>query len=281
MSPHPNVTAHYGRHGELSERILAVLDEDGKPTAPPRLEDLRALDQFHNRGHEATAELASVLAAGADDLCLDIGCGLGGPARQIADTGGCRVEGVDLTPEFIATAEALTQLVGLSGRVGFTCADACRLPFEDGHFTAAFTQHAAMNIADKSALYREAHRVLQPGGRFAVYDVVAGPVAGDLVFPLPWASQPETSHLLDAEAVRDLVEQTGFTCQLWADRTAEAMAWATKAKNARAAAQAAGKPPPLSPARYLGSDLPIALGNMARGLESGHLQVVMGLFLRI
>ncbi len=277
---HPSVTAHYGRHGELSERILTALAEDGKPTAPPRLEDLRALDQFHNRGHEATAELASALAAKADDLCLDIGCGLGGPARQIAAQSGCRVEGVDLTPEFIATAETLTQLVGLSERVGFTCADACRLPFEDGHFTAAFTQHAAMNIADKSALYGEAHRAVRPGGRFAIYDVVAGPVAGDLVFPMPWASQPEASHLLDTDAVRDLIERTGFTCQQWLDRTAEALAWAGKAKSARAAAEAAGKPPPLSPARYLGSDLPIALGNMARGLESGRLQVVMGLFLR-
>jgi SAM-dependent methyltransferase len=276
----PSVTSHYGRHGELTERILSTLAEDGKPTAPPRLEDLRALDQFHNRGHEATTELALILAAGEDDLCLDIGCGLGGPARQIAAASGCRIEGVDLTPEFIATAQALTQLLGLSERIGFTCADACRLPFEDGHFTAAFTQHAAMNIADKNALYREAHRVLRSGGRFAIYDVIAGPVAGELVFPLPWSPEPETSHLLSAEDLRQLIEGSGFACAHWADRTTEALAWADKAKGARAAAEAAGKPLPLSPARYLGDDLPIALGNMASGLAQGHLQVVMGLFLR-
>jgi SAM-dependent methyltransferase len=137
-----------------------------------------------------------------------------------------------------------------------------------------------MNIADKTSLYREVHRVLRPDGRFAIYDVVAGGDKGAPTFPLPWASQPEASHLLDAEAIRGLIESAGFTCQIWADRTPEALAWAGKAKSVRAAAEAAGKPPPLSPARYLGSDLPIALGNMAADLESGKLQVVMGLFLR-
>ncbi len=87
---------------------------------------------------------------------LDIGSGLGGPARTLAETYGCRVTGIDLTQAFCDAATAMSNWVGLGSRVSFKQGDATNLPFENQTFDAAMTIHVAMNIAAKDKMYLEA-----------------------------------------------------------------------------------------------------------------------------
>ena len=197
--PQNPVESHYASRS-LVDVVLAALDAAG---LPPRLAaaDLAPLDQFHARGLEATKELAALAGIDATSRVLDVGSGIGGPARYLAESLGCQVVGIDLTAEYCRLAEALTARAGLAGKVEFRTANALDLPFGDGEFDTVWTQHVAMNIADRPRLYREMARVLKPGGKLAFYDAVAIPGAEPL-FPVPWARDPSTSFLLDAEATR-------------------------------------------------------------------------------
>ena len=218
----PKVLEHYNAIG-LTGRIrsaLATIVPDGQPLT---VDELAPLDQFHIRGMLATAELASAAGVEPSTHVLDIGCGIGGPARSVAATFGCNVIGVDLSPSFIEAAIYLTARCGLSDRVIFQVGNALHLPFEDAAFDLVFLQHVAMNIADRAGLYTEVHRILTPGGRFATYDLVSG--GGDVVYPVPWARDASTSFLLRERDTRVLLEQGGFTPILWRDDSEIAFDW--------------------------------------------------------
>src|SRR6185312_3146177 len=163
---------------------------------------LATLDQFHTRGLAATAELAKLADITADMTVLDVGSGVGGPARFLAATYGCQVTGIDLSEPFVDAARYLTERTGQSERVSFETANALALPFDDGHFDVVLLQHVAMNIADRARLYREIRRVLKSGGRFATFDVVLS--SGEPHYPVPWARTPATSFLLTADATREV-----------------------------------------------------------------------------
>ena len=178
---------------------------------------LAPLDQFHTRGILATSELAGAAGIEPSTRVLDLGCGIGGPARYLAATFGCKVTGVDLSPDFIEAATYLTARCGLSDRVTFQVGDALHLPFEDAAFDAVFLQHVAMNIEDRTALYAEVRRILATGGRFATYDLVLRD--GDVVYPAPWARDASTSFLLSEGDTRTALEQAGFQAVLWRDDT--------------------------------------------------------------
>ena len=196
------VREHYRAAG-VTERLkaaLAALGPDDRPLAPGAL---AALDQFHTRGLAATVELAELTRLSAEDFVLDVGAGVGGPARFVAATRGCRVVGVDLSETLIDAARYLTERTGQTGQVRFQVAAAAKLPFDDGAFDVALLQHVAMNVADRAGLYREIRRVLKPAGRFATYDVVAGD--GEPIYPLPWARTPATSFLLNAAATGEAI----------------------------------------------------------------------------
>jgi len=158
------VAQHYGKGGLLN-RILAALGEAGKDIDQLTIDDLAQVDEFHSRRRLATEELAALLAPSAGENVIDIGSGLGGPSRYLAATYGCRVSGVDLTPEFVETATALTTRVGLSDKVDFRVGSALDLPFSDASFDCAWSQNVAMNIEDRPRYYAEMRRVLRPGGR--------------------------------------------------------------------------------------------------------------------
>jgi SAM-dependent methyltransferase len=177
--PNTKVREHYSATG-LTGRIrsaLATIEAESQTLTVARL---APLDQFHLRGILASAELASAAGIDPSTRVLDLGCGIGGPARYLAATFGCRVTGVDLSPDFIEAATYLTARCGLSDRVTFQAGDALHLPFEHTAFDAIFLQHVAMNIADRAALYAEGRRILAPGGRLAIYDLVRGGV-GDVI----------------------------------------------------------------------------------------------------
>src|SRR5262249_10260398 len=155
--------------------------EAGKDVDRLTIDDLGLVDEFHSRRRRATEELARMLAPTAPDHVIDVGSGLGGPARYLAATYGCKGSGVDLTPEVVSAATGLTGLVGLTDRVDFRQGSALALPFPDAAFDLAWSQNVAMNIQDRNTYYSEMRRVLKPGGRLAIQDIAQGP-GGPVIF---------------------------------------------------------------------------------------------------
>src|SRR3984893_2929941 len=221
------VRDHYRATG-LTERLKAALAALGPEDQQLTPQQLGALDQFHTRGLAATAELAKLAGITADMSVLDVGSGVGGPARFLAATYGCRVAGVDLSEPFVDAARYLTERTGQSGQASFQTASALELPFDDGRFDVVLLQHVAMNISDRARLYRELRRVLKSGGRFATFDVVSNggePHYPVPYYPVPWARTPATSFLLTAAVTRETIEPAGFRALVWQDDSEAAKAW--------------------------------------------------------
>jgi ubiquinone/menaquinone biosynthesis C-methylase UbiE len=165
------VQAHYA-NADLLDRMVDALAKMGEDPDNPSAEAVATLDQMHVRGDAATMELQDALGIAPDDSVLDVGCGIGGPARALAGRIGCPVTGLDLTPDFCACARELNYLLGVEDLVEIVEGSALDMPFEDEQFDAVVTQHASMNIEDKAGLYQEIERVLEHGGRFGLYDIM-------------------------------------------------------------------------------------------------------------
>ena len=153
MGTDSDISRYYTR-GDLLERLHAALLGDGIDPDHPTIETLAPFDQFHGRGLEATEEVADMLAVAATDHLLDVGSGIGGPARYIADRFGYRVTGIDLTSEFCDVARHLTRMLGHEDRVAFEQGDALAMPFADASFDGAYSMNVSMNIADKAGFYK-------------------------------------------------------------------------------------------------------------------------------
>jgi cyclopropane fatty-acyl-phospholipid synthase-like methyltransferase len=212
-----SVTQHYGTAG-IAERVLAALRAAKGADAPVTPDNLAPFDHFHGRGVLATQEIAAQLALEPGERVLDIGSGIGGPARWFAARCGVHVTGVDLTPEFCAAAEVLNAATGLADRVRIVPGSALALPVPDGAFDAAYSQNVIMNIADKKQFYREAFRALRPGGRLALSNLCAGP-AGEPYFPVPWATTRDTSFLATPDEMRADLLAAGFEIAEFRDIT--------------------------------------------------------------
>jgi ubiquinone/menaquinone biosynthesis C-methylase UbiE len=262
------VRDHYRATG-LTERLKAALTALGPEDQRLTPEQLGILDQFHTRGLAATAELAKLVGITADMSVLDVGSGVGGPARYLAATYGCRVTGVDLSEPFVDAARYLTERTGQSGQVSFQSASALELPFDDGRFDAVLLLHVAMNIADRMWLYREIRRVLKAGGRFATYDVVS--INGEPHYPVPWARTPATSFLLTAAATRVAIESAGFRMLAWQDDTETARAWIAQLR-------ASGTPPSPNLGVVMGPDFAQFSANLGRNLMDGRLGILTAVF---
>ncbi len=265
------VGEHYAAKG-LVQRMRTALAALGSEDRLLTTRELGAMDQFHTRGHAATAELAELAAIEATDRVLDLGCGIGGPARLIAESRGCRVTGVDLSEGFVEAARYLSQRTGLQERVEFHVGSALALDFADASFDVVLLQHVAMNIADRSRLYREIRRLLVAGGRFGTYDVVRG--EGEPLYPAPWARDARDSFLLDAQATLEAVEAAGLRVRAWHDDTPAARNWAAQRK----AAASGSRPPAPGLGVVMGPDFPVQAGNHARNLLEGRVGVLMAVF---
>lgn len=267
-----NATERVKQHytvSALAGRILDALAKAGRDPDHLKPEDLAPLDEFHIRGRQATLDLAAAANVASHHVILDVGSGLGGPARCLASRFGCRVTGIDLTDEYCEAASLLAERTGLAHLVRFEQGDALNMPFPDASFDVVWTEHVAMNIADKPSLYREMHRVLKPGGALAIYDVCAGP-NGPVHFPVPWARTPDESWLVTPEELRHLVADAGFTVADTQDTTPLARDWFV----ALAERVKREGPPPLTWGMLMGADFPAMVQNQRRNLEEGRIALI-------
>jgi ubiquinone/menaquinone biosynthesis C-methylase UbiE len=274
--PERTVGDHYRRDG-LTEAILAALRAAGKDPNTLTTDDLAPVDQFHTRGRAATLDLARLAGITPGTRVLDVGGGLGGPARALASEFGCSVEVLDLTEEYCRAGEALTTMTTSGDRISFKHGNALDMPYPDESFDLVWTQHSSMNIADKETLYREIRRVLRPGGRLALHEIMAGPNS-PIHFPVPWAREPSISHLESPEAIRTLISATtGLDELAWVDETSSATQWFRQ----RLRATPSGGPPLGLSLLLLGPEFGEMFRNQARNLEEDRISVVQAVFERL
>ncbi|MCP8940623.1 methyltransferase domain-containing protein [Alsobacter sp. SYSU M60028] len=262
------VASHYGGAGDLAGAIADRLRQAGKDMDRLTTADLASVDEFHIRGRKATLELAASLNLDGNSRVLDIGSGLGGPARTLAETFFCHVTGIDLTQAFCDAATAMSGWVGLADRVDFRQGDATSLPFDDHAFDAAMTMHVAMNIAAKDRMYAEARRVLKPGGRFVAYDVLQGE-GGEVIYPVPWAREPSISHLATPDAMASLLRDAGFRIVATEDSTEASQRWFEDM-----AARMAGSGPAVTFQTFLGADFATMARNQVANLRDRRIRTV-------
>ena len=213
------VNAYWSREG-LGQTILDSLVASGKRLDALTIEDLALVDQFHSGGIRATTGLAELAEISQGARVLDVGGGLGGPARTLAVLFGCKVTVIDLTESYVQPAEILTERIGLGDQVKHYVGNALELPFDDGAFDVVWTQQSGMNIRDKERLYEGFYRVMAPGGTLAFQEFMAGPVQ-PTIFPVMWAHDGSTSFLRTSNEMRSLIESVGFRARVWNDVTAD------------------------------------------------------------
>ncbi len=259
------LSAHYSA-SDIESRILAALRAAGlDPDERLSPEALGALDHFHTGGLRASRELMALSGIGTGERVLDIGAGLAGPARLLAHALGCRVDCIDLSPDFCAGAALLNRLTGLEDRIAIHRGSALDLPFADDSFDAAWMQNVGMNIADKRRLYSEIRRVLRPGGRFAFQELAAGNAPASY-FPLPWATDPADSFLTSAQEMQSVLGETGFVLEAFEDTS-----------EAHLASAASAAPSPLTLGVFV-ENLGLKAGNARRSLVEGQVRLVRGVF---
>jgi len=266
MADDQRVSSHYSS-GTLMERLRAALAAEGIDPDRPTVEQLAPFDHFHGRGLEATQQAANLVAATSADHILDVGSGIGGPARYFATRFGCRVTGIDLTAEFCDVARVLTRAAGLADRIAFEQGNALTMPFADASFDGAYSMNVSMNIADKAGLYREVRRVLRPGAWFVLVEIAQGP-AGAPTYPTPWARTAETSFLSTAGETHEGLAAAGFTIVQSRDSVADALAFTARAR----ALIARGEKPPFHAVYLIHGDLAREMAaNGARDLAAGKI----------
>jgi len=269
-----SINDHYGQP-DLSGKIRHAFEKLGIAPEDVTREDLANLDEIHIRGLEATLELGKLADLKPGMRVLDVGCGVGGPARTLAAEFGCEVVGLEIVGEFCRAAEMLTEWVGLADLVSFHEGDMRAMPFADAEFDLVFTQHTVMNVAEKAELFAEFRRVLKPPGGLLIYEV-CGDNDKALHYPVPWAGGADISFLTTADELRGLIATNGFIEKHWTDVTSRALDWF----DGMAAGMRKKIPKRMGPnvGVILGPDAVEKSRNLLRNLREGRIQVLQGMF---
>lgn len=267
------VATHYGRP-DLEQRILAALAREGKNLEQLTALDLAPVDEFHVGGIESTQELAARMELRPSMRLLDVGSGIGGPARYFAEKHCCEVTGIDLTTEFVQVANNLTRRLKLNHLAEFRQASALDLPFEPATFDGAYMLHVGMNIADKPGIFREVRKVLKTRARFTIFDIVFGANAkggnAGLQYPVPWAASEETSFVASMNDYRDALQNARFEIVEERPRTEFSIAFMERAM----ARIAQGGPPVVGLQLLMGEKTPAIMKSVLAMLKDGTLQPV-------
>lgn len=260
------VSDHY-RRMDLESAIANAIAAAGKTTSTITAEDLAPLDEFHIGGKASTIDLMRALSPTSTQHVLDVGCGLGGAARFAATTYGCRVTGIDLTPDYVAAGRTISDWLGAGSRVQLHEADALAMPFPDATFNLAYMMHVGMNVRDKAQLFAEIARVLRPNARLALYDVMRTG-SGELSYPLPWATTADQCALSTPDAYHAAFESAGFVVVAEQDRRELALEYFA---SQRAAVEAGRGRSPIGLQLLMGSRREAQVRHMSEAIARGDL----------
>jgi len=259
-----SVAQHYGNDGIVS-RIISALSEAGFDTDNLEPDVFAGADEFHIGGRKGSEFVAKALDMKSGQQLLDIGSGIGGPARFIANTLDVTVEGIDLTPEFVEAAVEITEMVGMTEQVSFQVGSATSIPFEDDTFDASTVLHVGMNIPDKGLLFSEMARVTKPEGSIVVYDVMRTG-EDDLVFPMPWSSTAEYSFVDTVDAYVKAAENAGLELLTVDDHAEMALSFFSNPPS---------EPPPVNLGHLMGTGMPEMVANAGNAIKSGTVSPVL------
>jgi len=259
----------YYSPNNLYNKIIDGLNELGKDLSEVTIDDLQPVDEFHIRGDVATNELIEISRFTPEMHIIDVGCGVGGSTRRLSYESGCFVTGIDLSDEYIDVAERLTELLNMQDRVRFQACSAMELPFDDNTFDGAWSIQMNMNIEDKLGWLEELYRVLKPGGRAVLYEVI-GNKNTPIYFPVPWAQDESMSFLIPPEPFRDIITAAGFDIDVWKDKTDLAQKAFAHMK------EPTGEPelPELGVHMLVGNDILTKAYNLHRNLEEERVSLI-------
>ena len=259
----------YYSPNDLYNKIIEGLNKLGKDLSKITLDDLQPVDEFHIRGDVATKELIKLSGFTPDMHILDVGCGIGGSTRRLAHETGCCVTGIDLSDEYIDTAQRLTQLLNMQERVKFHATSALALPFDDNSFDGVWSLQMNMNVEDKLSWLTETYRVLKPGERAVLYEV-CGNKNSPPYFPVPWAQDSSMSFLVPPESFRAVITAAGFDITVWNDKTDLAQKAFANAK------EPVGEPnlPVLGVYLLVGNDIQTKAYNLHRNLDDERVSLI-------
>lgn len=269
MPTQQDVSAHY-THGNLVAAIRRGIESLGKTIDFLTVDDLAPVDEFHIGGRRASEDFLGQLELTPDKHILDVGCGLGGPARFAASTYGCQVTGIDLTHEYVETARILCGWVGLKSRISLHQGSALSMPFADGAFDGAYMLHVGMNIDDKVKLCSEVGRVLRQNSLFGIYDIMRTG-DGELSYPVPWATTAASSFVAEPGQYHMALQTAGFAVIAERNRREFALAFF---EQLRAKTAAAGGPPPLGLHILMGKSMPDKVQNQIQNISNGRIAPV-------
>ena len=259
----------YYSPNDLYGKIIAGLNTLEIDLSTVTLDDLQPVDEFHIRGDAATKELIELAAFTPGMHILDVGCGIGGSTRRLAHNTGCRVTGIDLSDEYIETAERLTELLNMQEQVKFHACSALELPYEDNSFDGIWSLQMNMNIEDKKAWIQETYRVLKPGGKAIFYEVCAHKNT-PVHFPVPWAQDSSMSFLITPDLFRDIISSVGYDIEVWKDKTDLAQ------KAFSGVTKPVGEPklPTLGVYMLVGNDIQTKAYNLHRNLNEQRVSLI-------
>lgn len=266
-----HIKNHYNK-AQLFEDILERLKQHGIDPENITRSDLSRVDEFHVRGAEVSREIAREINLNESRI-LDVGCGIGGPARMLADEFNCNVTGIDMSHEFVLAARKLSDLVGLRDKTEFLQGDALELPFENGSFDVVWTQHVQMNVNDKARFYAEIDRVLTENGIFIYYDIFRKN-SSDLDFPVPWANDPSISFLGTIPNMDTILKKLGFTKVQTTDQTENAIEFFSDMfeRNNQNGPKKSGMDV------FMGASSPEKFGNLLKGLKENKIVLQSGIY---
>jgi 2-polyprenyl-3-methyl-5-hydroxy-6-metoxy-1,4-benzoquinol methylase len=255
------VVNHYTRNN-LMERIRLALKGAGHDPDSPTVEMLSELDHLHGGGFTTTEVQAELAEIPRECHVLDAGCGIGGPSRYLASSHGCTMEAIDLTPEYVDVAGQLNELTGLNDKISLAVGSVTELPHNSERFDVVLCQNVTMNVADKEAMFKEAFRVLKPGGIYTISHLAEGPNAPP-IYPLPWALTPEVSFLETPEKIFDILSLAGF------------VSIEDRVGHARSKPGGGPQPGTIGAVPAMGDDMPERTGNSAQSIQEGRLTPIM------